>query len=401
MNRLLNLFLGYVVIELRGDNALRLVNMLNGEGFKLFGVRAGDGVYSICCSVFTADSVEKRLKAVGGEYHVICHKGLSFLVFRYRARVGLLVGTLLAAIIVGGSAHVLWDVRLECNGEFDEAAVYAALSRYGITVGKPIADIDVYNAELGFLIDNPRFSDIAINIQGTVAAIKLRLRTEAPRQEEKSGVCNVVAAEAGIIRSVTATRGVPTVKRGDTVAAGDVLISGIMQGAYGEYYLHHAYGSVTATVFRKCRIVIPLCTAEKRYTGNSVTKKAYIVVGKRFDLFSDELAPYELCEAESTKSKLSLYGVRLPVVYESVTYKEYTLAERVLSVDEARSEATAAFAAYIERELDGEVVNTQTDISYDPELDAVVLDGTVELITEIGIEAEITEALPEQNSAIK
>lgn len=395
MNGLLNLLFGYIVLELHGEGALQLVNTLNGEGVRLFGVRAGDGFYSICCSVFKADSVKKRLDSLGADYRVSECRGLPFIAFRYKNRIGLLVGALLAAIIIGGSAHVLWDVRLECNGEFDENAVYASLEKLGVHAGKRIATLDVYNAEHMFLIQNPRFSDVAINIQGTVAAVKLRLRTEAPRQEEKSGVYNVVAAEAGVIRSVTATRGVPVVKRGDTVAEGDVLISGIMQGAYGEYYLHHAYGSVTATVFRKCRIVIPLCTAEKRYTGNSVTKKAYIVVGKRFDLFYDELAPYELCEAESTKSKLTLCGVRLPVVSESVTYKEYTLTERVLSIDEAHSEATAAFAAYIERELDGEVVNTQTDISYDPELDAVVLEGAVELITEIGVETEITEALPE------
>lgn len=392
--RLLNLIIGYITIELRGKNALNAINILKDEGYKFYSPRVGEGCYYISCSVFFADAIEERLKALEMDYSISKRRGASFIAFRYRARVGLLVGAVLAMLIVYGSTRILWDVRVDCNGEYDERAVYTALAKLGVESGRPISDIDVYRTELTFLVENPQFSDMALNIQGTVAAVKLRVRTESPRQEEKTGVYDVVAAEAGVIRGVSAIKGVPLVKRGDTVDEGDVLISGVMQGAYGEYYLHHACGSVTATVYREYLVVIPLEGNEKVYTGNSKTKTSYIVLGKRADMFFDELSPFEKADAETQTKAVSIFGLKTPIVKQSVTYKEYVLRPKSLSVEDATREANAAFEAYIEREIDGEVTDTQIECVYNEQLNAVVLNGTAEVITEIGVEVEM-QAIPE------
>ena len=244
------------------------------------------------------------------------------------------------------------------------------------------------------MINNPHFSDIAVNIQGTVAAVKLRVRTESPKQEEKTGAYDVVAAESGVIHSVTATEGKPTVQKGDTVNAGDILISGIMQGAYGEYYVYHAYGSVKATVYREFYVTVPLKTTQKVYTGEKETKVSYVVLGKSLDTFVSEFTEFDKADVETNTKKLSLWGVSLPIEKQILTYEEYVIAEQVLSVKEAEKRANNAFEAYKERELTGEIINTETECVYSEEQDAVIFSGTVELITEIGTEAPIT-AFPE------
>jgi len=395
MYKLLHFLFGYIKLEIRGKNALEYINTLYNEGYSFWGMSYGEDGYTISCSVKDGDKLTARLMELGAEYKVKDQKGLPFFAYHYRGRLGLLVGLLIAMLIVYASTRVLWDVRIECNGDFNEEQVLSELKELGVCDGASIKSIDVYKAELGFLINNKGYSDIAINIQGTVAAVKLRLRVDAPRQEEKQGAFDVVASEAGIIHSVSAIKGAPAVKKGDTVAAGDMLISGTMQGAYGEYYIHHAYGSVKARVYREFSVIIPLETTEKVYTGREEEKVSYYILGKGFDTFKSEFSAFERADAETSVKELSLFGAKLPIEKHRLVYKEYEIKPQTITKEEAARRADNAFMAYVERELEGEVLNTQKECVYNEELNAVVLNGTVELITEIGLETPIT-VFPEQ-----
>lgn len=397
MYKLLHFLLGYIRLKISGKDALKHINTLHSEEYSFWDMEVGEDCYLISCSASSADKLLSRLDAAEAEYTVEKRIGLPFVVYPYRRRAGLLVGMLLAMVIIYASTRVIWDVRIDCNGEYEEEQIFSELKSFGVYNGASIKKLNVYEAELGFLINNPKFSDIAVNIQGTVAAVKLRLRTESPRQEEKEGAFDVIAAEPGIINSVSATKGKPTVKKGDTVNTGDILISGVMQGAYGEYYIHHAYGSVKATVYREFSVIIPLESTEKVYTGRTETKSSYIVLGKGFDMFVTEFTEFENADIETHTKNLSIAGAALPIEKQTLLYKEYEIKPQILTKEEAERRANNAFRAYIERELDGEVINTSSECIYNEELGAVILNGTIELITEIGVEAPMT-VFPEQLS---
>ncbi len=390
MYRILHFLTGYIRIKIGGKEALNHINTLHGEDYRFWNMSVEEDGYSISCSVAVADKLLARLSALEAEHRVIDKKGLPFSVYRYRLRWGLLAGMLIAMAIVFLSTTVIWEIRLECNGDFDREAVLSELKDLGVYDGAPIKKINVYQTELGFLVRNPHFSDIAVNLQGTVAAVKLRVRTESPRQEPKENApYDVVASEAGIITYVSAVRGVPVVIKGETVDKGDVLISGIMQGAYGEYYLHHAYGNVKARVYREFSVTVPLSTEEKEYTGNTCRKTAFCVLGKNINLFKSEFSSFERADIEVSKNKLSFLGAKLPAEKQSLIYKEYILTQRILSQQEGEERAKNALSAYI-KSLDGEVQNTLAESFYDKELNAVVLNATVELVTEIGVEAPMS-----------
>lgn len=391
MFKIISFLTGYVTLRLYGSGALDALNTLKSEGFNIGSPSVTEDGYIISCSVFRADAVTARLMALSADFEVTGRHGISFFAYRYRARVGLLVGAALAMLIVFGSTRILWDVRIDCNGEYDAPAAERALASLGVKCGKPIGDIDVYNTELQFLVDNPQFSDIALNIQGTVAVVRLRVRSRPERPEEKTGAYDVVAAEPGIIRGISATEGVPVVKDGDTVDKGDVLISGIMQGAYGEYYIHHACGSVAATVYREFTAVIPLNSEKKIYTGKSETKTTFTVLGRQVRMFLSELSPFEKSDAETSTKPVTVFGLKTPIVKESVIYREYTVSPTRLSEEEAEREARAAFDAFLESEAGGEVTKTEVDCTYNEELDAVVISAVAEVIAEIGVETPIKD----------
>ncbi len=390
MYRIIRLITGYLKLRLKGDCVLQAVSVLAEEGFVLSGFTPVEEGYSAKCSVFGADSLLKRLAELGVETEISCRGGLPFRCMGYMRRGGLWLGLALGMLIVFGSTRVLWDVRPQCDGDYDSAAVLSDLKELGVFTGASLYDINVYEAEQRFLVKNSLYSDISINLQGTVANVKLRLRTDAEHKAEDNTPCDIVAKEAGIIHKITATKGEPAVEKGNTVAEGDVLINGLVTGKHGGEYLYRATGSAMAMVYREYTVIIPLKTTEKQYTGKTETKTLYTVLGREIPLYKTDCTSFAYADSRVNTETIRLASVVFPVVKETLTYREYVLCPVEISVAEAKEKALSAFDAYLEREVDGEVQSTKTECVYSKELDAVVLSATAEVITEIGVAKEIS-----------
>lgn len=392
MYKLIRFITGYVKLQLTGDGVLSAVSVLAEEGYPFSDFLPADEGYRLVCSVFTAERLTRRLEELGVEVKLAGKGGLSFRFRGYVSRVGLWVGLALALLIVFGSTRILWDVRTNCDGDYDKDEVMADLKSLGVFTGASIYDINVYEAEQRFLIKNGRFSDISINLQGTVANVELRLRTDAEHKQEDTTPKDIVAGEAGVIYKITAIKGEPAVEKGNTVAEGDVLINGQVTGKHGAVYLYPAAGSVKAMVYREYTVIIPLKTTEKQYTGNTETKTAYTVLGKEIPLYKTEHTSFNYADVSTSIKTLKTGWLVLPIIKHTVNYKEYKLVPTEISVAKAKEKALSSFDSYLEREVEGEVQNKHVNCSYNKELHAVVLSGRAEIITEIGVAKEINGA---------
>ncbi len=386
MNGILHRIGGYLCIRISGEGALDAVNALNAAGKRFWALCPEEDGFSLRCSLFDADGIKQLLDGMGAKYGMERFRGLPRLLRPFKKRPGLFVGMLLAMLICYAAGNVVWDVRINCNGEYNEAAVRQALSELGVSVGVPVKSINIYRSELQFLVNNNDFSDIAVNIEGTVASVELRLKREAPRHPPLLGYCDIVAKEAGVIKSITARHGVPAVKAGDTVEAGQLLISGLMVGKFGENYLYHAEGSITATVQREFFVAIDLESSRKEYTGREKSFVAYEILGKEFKMYREGDSGFEKAEIYTETVPITLFGMKTPVQKYKVTYKEYKIVEESISEAEAERRAYAALKAYIERET-GKATDVQAVCTHNEETGFTELSAIITVETEIGVES--------------
>jgi similar to stage IV sporulation protein len=77
--------------------------------------------------------------------------------------------------------------------------------------------------EREIMIDTPNAVWLGITIRGVVAEVKVVKRKTAPQLVK---TCDIVAGRSGVVSKLITIRGIPVVKEGDTVARGDLLISG-------------------------------------------------------------------------------------------------------------------------------------------------------------------------------
>ncbi|MBQ7646912.1 MAG: sporulation protein YqfD [Clostridia bacterium] len=404
MKRLLYYISGYYLIGIKGKKPLEYVNALkeNGISFRAF-KKTSENEYELKLSVFKAEAALKLAEG-SNEFEVSIKKksGIPFLLSKYRKRYGIFFGAIIGAAVIYMSQFYLWDIRINVTNDPEQSAhILYELEKIGFRPGIYIPEYNVRNTEVRFLVNNPEYNFISINVVGNVANVDVRRRTEKPDIIDRDGMCDIVAERDGIIISADALQGTPKVKEGDVVAKGDLLISCVTVGRYGTYRLCKAIGTVKAVTYREYETSVPLKQTVKEYTGRTETKTSYEIVGKRFDLFIDETSPFEKCDAESEKETVTVFGrVRLPVIKHKTVYREYAVSETLIGAEEAREIAQRDFNFWCEREISGDILETDKEFAEDE--NGVTLKCFLKVAEEIGVEKEVVPGeidIPETDTA--
>ncbi len=189
-------------------------------------------------------------------------KGLPSLLLAAIKRRFLIAGVIASVLLYVFSSAFVWDVRISGNVEVGDEAVKKELSAAGLYCGAAWHSLSCDKVENTTLASSPSIGWISINRRGTVAYVKVKEKHLPSEVIDSGGYSNVVATEACVIEEITVTSGVATVKVGDTVKAGDILISGIVKSPTGEVCVR-ACGEVRGRVIRESEVFVPRCETKE------------------------------------------------------------------------------------------------------------------------------------------
>ncbi|MEG0754218.1 MAG: sporulation protein YqfD, partial [Angelakisella sp.] len=169
--------------------------------------------------------------------------------------------------------------------------------------------------------------------------VEIRERDMPPERVDTIVPHNIVATKSGYITNMMVYEGQPLVKNGDSVLAGDILVSGIMEDVNGKNRTVHARAKIEAQIEDSLAVTVPFRRTVYVYKGFEQQKALHIL---SFSLplgrFAPPPKPWKVEIAEETVPLLSRL---LPV---TVTRKNYLLLEEgteEVTADEARLEAVA------------------------------------------------------------
>lgn len=210
---------------------------------------------------------------------------------------------------------LVWDIRIEYDGDLREDELITALGEAGLSVGAGWGSLRTSEIEARLLLYNPKLAFAAINREGTVASVTLRDKDGGELKDEiPPEASNIVAEFDGVIEEITVLSGVAAVAPGDVVRKGDILISGILEGEGGSS-VARARGRVIAR--RAYTVVSDMPRSEQVIVGNDehLREISIEILGFKLNIFknygnlTDE---YDIIEAEEV---FTFLGVRLPVSY--------------------------------------------------------------------------------------
>lgn len=292
---------------------------------------------------FAASMLEKRkIEALLGtrvKFKRSEMKGVGGMLVSVFRRGGVIAALLMCFALAIISSELVWDVRIEGNTLYSDAEIISELSEAGLTVGKRWRSADLGKIENTALLESDRLSWININRRGTVAYVKV-IEKKEHNANTKLGYSNVVASCDAVIEEISVISGVARVKVGDTVRAGDLLISGVINEEYGGGFCY-AEGVVRGRVSDTVSVFVSENSEKKQVVNEYLSRIGVKIFNFSINIFKSYRnfnISYDIIESEK---KLTFLGRELPFSVITEHRVEYETRGIRLSRDELASIASA------------------------------------------------------------
>lgn len=341
----------------------RFLNLCSGGGVGLWNTRRTAEGVTACCAQCHRSRLEYYAQKSGCRLETVRCTGMKSTARRYRRRTGLWVGAALLATGLLVMGRFVWRVEIRGTEQLDPAVITAALAEYGVHPGVLAGKIDARTVERRMQIRFAEIAWITVNVEGSRVTAILEEAVPPPAVVEDGIPTNLIAGETGFITRVEVQNGNAVVKPGDSVLAGDLLVSGIMDNKMGESRLAHARGRVYAQVRERLEIFVPY--EQRDYLLAGVARRRYLtVLGVEIPLQGRgaPVGPYRL--EQTVTAPRGIFSL-LPVTLREECYLQLREVTKTVSPQEAMRQAEKELALR-EQGLAAEVIHREAVGSEEP-----------------------------------
>lgn len=271
---------GTVTFLITGAFPEKLINLCLRNGLPVWGIKHLPEGIEASAYAEHYHRLRPMARQTGTKVRIAKKSGLWVYRHRYRRRKGFLAGLLCVLLALIIASQFIWRVDINGCVTIPEGELRAELAEMGVKPGVRAAKIDARILQQQLRLLDGRIAWIAINIVGSTAQVEVRERDIPPDPiDPDERVGNVVAACDGQIRYMEVYEGESVVKIGDTVRAGDIIVSGIIEDQYGNRQFKYARARVMAHAYEDQDVAVPLKQPQWVITGEPKIK-SYLEWGK-------------------------------------------------------------------------------------------------------------------------
>ena len=329
---------------------------------------------------------------------VVQRQGIRFFLHRYRHRKGMALGLACSVLFLFAMQNFIWDIQVHGNQTVSDQAILETLKELNLDIGTPKNRIKSNQLAQRLVLRHPEMAWAAVNVLDCRVVIELQERVYPPEPVEKDQPTNVIAQEEGVILSTHVKGGKAVVKKGDGVAKGDLLITGLLEDSYGRMVVRHGWGEVIAQVEQTVMIEIPLEQTLWKPAKASVCSRWLKVLGLRLPL-SPPFWPWEGAVSEAQTQKPVMLGeLELPLTLYETTVTPLVPETIRLTEQQAREQAEAEMEKQLVRQFAGSEILSTIQVGY-VQNNSFILECRVTCQRDIGLEQPFSlEEATQQNT---
>lgn len=342
---------GYIEFEVSGAFTEKFLNTAAQNGLSVWDIKRNRDTVRACTRISDYKKMRKAARKSMVKLKIIKKRGLPFKRYRYRKRIGLVIGAVLFVVSILVMSMFIWRVEIHGIETLNEKELLDILSEHGIKSGVLKRSIDVEKIENEMRIAVPQIGWIAINLEGSCAEVEIKERTMPPQMKPDDDIlCNIVASKSGKITRMEVYAGQPVLKEGDAVNKGDLIVSGILEDKKGKTTFKHARAKIFAQVQDKIRVEVPFEKTVRVQCGESKKKNAVKILGAEIPFYftKKDLSKYDIEESEKEFNILGVHFSLVSCVFTPIEEKTVTLNEH-----EAKEEAMKQLNEREKSDLEG------------------------------------------------
>ena len=345
MKQLVNYLRGVICVGVKGNFPERLINLCAQERIEFWSVEWEDA-HSLTMHIHgrSIKSLQKLAERCGCQAEAIKEFGLPEFLFRFKVRYGFLVGLLLALCAGFVLSRFILTIEVEGNERVPTGVVLTQLRQLGVRPGIYGPNVDRTQVAQEMMLNMEELAWVGINLHGTRLEVIVREVVEKPKAVDEAQWYDIRATADGIITHVEAELGDALVEEGETVASGEVLISGTVTlepPQYSDrptrYYHTHARGRVWARTWRTLSATIPLAAETKEYTGEETCRWFIGIWGTQHTLVGKNNENKQTEKTVCMKTWSLSDGTIFPIYFGKEIMRSYVLEKTEINEEEAQS----------------------------------------------------------------
>lgn len=309
-------------------------------------------------------------------------RGLSLMLYAFRARYCLIAGIILCVILAFAASSRVWFVKVRGCERVSAESVIQFLESYGLKAGASLSGEELDKMEKLLIKDIPEISWAGISRRGVNIYAYIKENSELPESTPINEPADVIALKDGVIEKVTVLQGRAEVTQGQTVRAGDVLISGQLIYQELPYQYVYALGDVQARIWYSGEKKISLVQSELVRTGNTAVVRTMSVFGQNIPLEGEN--PFAQYEVETKEQDVMNLGIPVTIItqtYYEIQEREYSITQEQ-ALEMGKSELEPELKGQIPE--DAEILKTQSSLKAVEGENAVIVSMFVETLEQIG-----------------
>ncbi len=394
--KLFHSLFGYVRIRVEGYFLERFLNLTLNKSINLWDIeKDGEGVLYASITVRNFKKIKKIAQKTGVRVHIMEKRGAPFKTSKYDKRYGLVIGILCFFIIIATLSLFVWDIEVVPSENMSEEELLAQLNAQGFHVGVFVPSLKTDQICSQIVINNDELVWCGINIEGSRATVEVKERRPVTPIVDDDTPCDIVASRTGIVESVLALSGQGVCQKGDTVQAGDLLISGTHESEVTGTTYVHASGKVMATTYREIEVSQPMFEQTRVKTGESKSYYTFRFLNFHLKLYRNDSIPYEEYDKIEEKKNLKIGDfLTLPFGIETIRYEQVDVSSDPLLEEEAYKLASEELSKK-ELELFGtDITVLSAKVDYTVEGDTLIMKGTYTCSEDIAFSRALDQVRP-------
>lgn len=379
---------GELEVTATGLSPEKLLNISAQNHIRLSGVRRLSYT-QLRFSIGPSDYNRLKKLLPEGRYklNISSSRGLSLMLYAFRARYCLIAGIIISIALAFFASSRVWFVKVRGCQRVSEESVLNILESCGLKWGASVSGEELDEMEKRLMQELPDISWAGISRRGVNIYAYIKENSELPESTPVNKPADVIAAKDGVVEKVTVLQGRAVATQGQTVRAGDVLISGELVYQDLPYQYVYALGSVQARIWYSGEKKIPLKQLQTVRTGNKAVVRTMRVFGQ--EIFLDGENPFAQYETEESEQDVMNLGI--PVTIITKTYYETQTREYSITQEEALELGKSELELELSKSIpqDAEILKTQSSVKMVEGENAVTVSVFIETLEQIGQTKEI------------
>lgn len=393
--------IGYVKIRVEGYSPERFLNLCCFHHIFIWGLVPAGNAYEMYMSLSGFRKIRPFTRKTHTKAVILKRCGFPFFLKRYEKRKLFFISLLLCAALLKVYSLFIWDIHFEGNQKWPDETLSEFLDSKGVAPFMLKSRVSCADIVKDIRKEYNDIVWVSASIDGSRLKVQIKENEDTFKEEtdvsQEEHPTDLVAETDGVITEIVTRSGVPQVHVGDTVKAGDILVSGRIEvkNDSGEV-VGYQYQKSDADVFADTQIEysesMPLTWQDKVYDG----RKRYKWYVRLFDWTISAgtvKSSFEHSELASSETQLKIgENFYLPVSFGFERAKSYDFQEKEYTQDEIREKLSLDFRRFCDELEEKGIQIRENSVKIHIGADSASASGSVYLNQRITREAD-TEIL--------